>query len=209
MSPEERRRRIIAAAEVVFTSKGYAAANMDDVVRACGMSKKTVYKTFATKEQLFGDLVASSLEDAPRLDGKEMDQADGELLLREVMRAMASFILSPRQIALTRLVLAESLSAPELGAIFYETAVVRGQALMGETLRRIAAPAVVDHRGSDELAELLLGAFIGPRFFSSLLGRTSTPTPEEIHARIDWILDTLGPTLGLKTPGLKPRTKKA
>ncbi|WP_279483793.1 TetR/AcrR family transcriptional regulator [Aureimonas sp. SK2] len=197
MSQEERRRRIVAAAEETFTSRGYSAASMDDVVRACGMSKKTVYEMFDTKEQLFNEVVALSLESAPSLDWKDGQTLEGELLLRNVLRSMAAFILSPRQVALTRLVLAESPASPELGSIFYEAAVVRGQSMLAEAIRRIGSPVSTDVRHSEHLADLLIGTLLGPQFFSSLLGRTPAPTQDEIHARIDWLFDVLGPTLML------------
>lgn len=200
MSQEERRRRIVAAAEETFTSKGYAAASMDDVVQACGMSKKTVYGMFDTKERLFNEVVVASLENAPRLGPKGGEPAgDGIVSLRDVLREMAGFILSPRQVALTRLVLTESRSTPELGAIFYEAAVVRGQDMLTETIRRIGVPTPAGGHGPEQLADLLVGTLIGPQHFSALLGRTATPTQAEIHARIDWLLDILAPSLRLGT----------
>jgi len=200
MSLEERRRQIVAAAEETFTSKGYAAASMDDVVLACGMSKRTVYEMFDTKGRLFHDVVVSSLENAPRLDlNGGVQPSEGLMPLRDVLREMAAFILSPRQVALTRLVLTESHATPELGAIFYETAVVRGQDILTETIQRLGVPNPPGRHRPDELADLLVGTLIGPQHFSALLGRTATPTQAEIHARIDWLLEILAPALGLGT----------
>lgn len=195
MSLDERRRRIVAAAEKTFTSKGYVAASMDDVVQACGMSKKTVYGLFDTKQRLFNEVVVSSLENAPHLGLEGTEQGDdGEELLRDVLRAMAAFILSPQQFALTRLVLTESQSAPELGAIFYETVVDRGQDMLAEAIRRIGGPNPGGRR-PDEIADLLISTIIGPRYLSALLGRTDIPTQADIHVRIDWLLDILVPAL--------------
>ncbi|BDA84652.1 TetR family transcriptional regulator [Aureimonas sp. SA4125] len=198
MSADERRGRIVVAAEEVFTSKGYSTASMDDVVRACGMSKKTVYETFHSKEQIFHQIVTSSLDQAPRLDEARIGQACGEVLLRDVLRSMAAFILSPRQVALTRLVFTESQSAPEIAKIFFEVAVVRGQARLAETIRRIGGATPAGGRQSEELADLMVGTLLGPGFFSAILGLTVIPTQDEIHERIDWLLAILRPTLALK-----------
>src|SRR5215472_231015 len=58
ISEAERRRRVIAAAEQVFLEAGYGDATMDDVATRAGMSKKTLYQIFPTKEQLFAALIA-------------------------------------------------------------------------------------------------------------------------------------------------------
>ena len=45
--------RILAAAKPIFLSKGYEAASIDAIAGSAGISKKTIYARFATKEDLF------------------------------------------------------------------------------------------------------------------------------------------------------------
>src|SRR5262245_28078149 len=59
LSEAERRRRLLDAAERVFLDAGYGDATMDDVARKARMSKKTLYRLFPTKEQLFAAVMAS------------------------------------------------------------------------------------------------------------------------------------------------------
>lgn len=49
----ERRAQILAAALECFASKGYHAATMDDLVRASGLSKGSLYWHFASKQEVF------------------------------------------------------------------------------------------------------------------------------------------------------------
>lgn len=56
-SKEERRNEILGAALEVFIEKGYDKASMDDIVRASGLSKGTLYWYFKNKEALFVDLI--------------------------------------------------------------------------------------------------------------------------------------------------------
>lgn len=56
-SKEERRNEILSAALEVFIEKGYDKASMDDIVRASGLSKGTLYWYFKNKEALFVDLI--------------------------------------------------------------------------------------------------------------------------------------------------------
>lgn len=52
-----RRNDIILAAEKVFFKKGYLNATMDDVTKEAGFSKRTIYKYFNSKEQLYFEIM--------------------------------------------------------------------------------------------------------------------------------------------------------
>lgn len=49
---QQREERIIAAAEALLMERGYHAINMDEVARAAGLAKGTVYLYFRAKEEL-------------------------------------------------------------------------------------------------------------------------------------------------------------
>ncbi|WP_410571695.1 TetR/AcrR family transcriptional regulator [Amycolatopsis sp. cmx-4-61] len=70
----ENRRRILAAASVLFREKGYAGAAMPEVAKTAGVSVQTVYKAFANKATLlkavFDVTVAGDDEDVP-IAGRE------------------------------------------------------------------------------------------------------------------------------------------
>ena len=62
--PEARRAQILEAALRCFAEKGYHVATMDDLVRASGLSKGSLYWHFRSKEEVFlaaFDLVAEEL----------------------------------------------------------------------------------------------------------------------------------------------------
>ena len=46
-------------ASQVFLEKGFDAASMNDIARAAGVSKGTLYVYFANKEQLFVELIST------------------------------------------------------------------------------------------------------------------------------------------------------
>ena len=52
-----KRNDIILAAEKVFFKKGYLNATMDDVTKEAGFSKRTIYKYFNSKEQLYFEIM--------------------------------------------------------------------------------------------------------------------------------------------------------
>src|SRR5690242_18897442 len=51
---EERERRVLDAAAELFYARGVHEVGMDELVRATGLGKATVYRLFATKDALIG-----------------------------------------------------------------------------------------------------------------------------------------------------------
>jgi AcrR family transcriptional regulator len=67
VSPEEsvekntRADEIIAVAERIFTQKGFERASMDEIAAEAGLTKRTVYKYFFSKEELYFGVVLKGL----------------------------------------------------------------------------------------------------------------------------------------------------
>jgi AcrR family transcriptional regulator len=59
---EKRRREILDAAFLEFSTKGYAGASMEAIARRARASKETLYAWFENKETLLNTLFASRLE---------------------------------------------------------------------------------------------------------------------------------------------------
>ena len=117
----ERRQLLLDAAESVFVELGYSSASMDDIARRAGMSKKTLYRLFETKEALFAAVIAArrATLEATTESGDCPDVQTAEKVLRRFLGGIARFILAPRQAALYRLVIAESQRAPEIAHAFH------------------------------------------------------------------------------------------
>lgn len=60
LSAEERRHSILAAANQVFGERGYEHVRIDDVAAAAGISKALIYEHFASKEDLYIELMNSA-----------------------------------------------------------------------------------------------------------------------------------------------------
>ncbi len=56
------REKIASAASVLFLEKGIAATSMDDIAKAAGYSKATLYVYFENKEEIVGILVLDSMK---------------------------------------------------------------------------------------------------------------------------------------------------
>ena len=81
---------ILEAAIGLFRAKGYSAASMQDMAEACGMSKASIYKFYASKEELFTAAFVSChrtmLEQAAELDreGARRNWSPKEKLRRKI-----------------------------------------------------------------------------------------------------------------------------
>ena len=104
-SPKWRRRaearpaEIVAAAYEVFAEKGFAAARLDDIAAAAGVSKGALYLYFETKQDIFEAVVRDAV--GPNIDVIETMAAahPGPLadLLRMVVPRIAAVADRPRQ----------------------------------------------------------------------------------------------------------------
>ena len=56
------RENIVSAASVLFMERGIAATSMDDIAKAAGYSKATLYVYFENKEEIVGILVLNSMK---------------------------------------------------------------------------------------------------------------------------------------------------
>lgn len=59
----DKRQQIMAAAEKLFTSRRFHEIKMDDVARAAGVGKGTIYQYFEDKDVLFFEVATAGFED--------------------------------------------------------------------------------------------------------------------------------------------------
>ena len=121
---EAKRAAVLAAAQGLFLSNGFAGTSMDAVAEAAGVSKLTAYKYFGSKQELFAQSVAAKCESvfAP-LEVDHLAGHDIRACLVAFGKTFLSLILDPQAMAMHRLIAAERERTPELGRLFFENAV--------------------------------------------------------------------------------------
>jgi len=172
LSPSERRARILDAAGQLFIEEGYTASNMERVAQRCGMSKKTVYQAFESKEKLFAALVCDvDTHESAIPSVRETTAISPQKRLSDVLLQLAEWVLAPRQIGLTRLVIAEALSVPDLAAQFRGHAIERGRRMIRECMAEVSAGREVkSSEDLEELASMAFGAVIADLQLRALVG---------------------------------------
>jgi AcrR family transcriptional regulator len=185
LTDDARKALILQAAERVFDELGYGEATMEEVARSCGMAKKSVYKLFPDKAALFGALIDS--HDIPQLkssDRSRRDQTPEEQLSR-VLSQMCDYVLSPRQVLLTRLVISEAGKAPELCERFYRDCVVKGKTFIIGELERQGFKPLDGGPTPDMLADMFVGATLGTLHLRDLmLGADPAELRRELEERV-------------------------
>ena len=79
------RAKIVAAAAELFGAKAYDAVQMDDVARAAGIGKPTLYRYYPSKEELFLLMTEMALK---RVVGALGECRDSEAEAPDKLRAM-------------------------------------------------------------------------------------------------------------------------
>jgi TetR/AcrR family transcriptional regulator, mexJK operon transcriptional repressor len=151
-----KRRAIMAAARTLFLRNGYQGTSMDEIAALAAVSKQTVYKNFADKEQLFTDIVLNTLDqvgipllaEIGKLQGTENLGED----LRDLARGYLASVMQPQVLQLRRLIIGEANRLPGLAHLYYERAPER-------TLNALAGCfAHLAERGLLRVADPLLAA---------------------------------------------------
>jgi len=139
---EAKRSQIRAAAEQQFLDKGFGETSMDAVTAAAGVSKQTLYRYYATKAELFADVLGQLIAKpgplvSVRPSGTRLQtRANFKSLLTSLSQDYLTRVLEPRQLALLRVVIAEGSRFPELTESFRSTLPAVGGATFIAALER-------------------------------------------------------------------------
>lgn len=116
--------RLLDAAQAVFVEKGYARATVEDVAKAAGISRKTVYTRYANKDDILAAVIDRILDAA--LPSPEVDRAsptlaqDARTALRRIAADAAALSMRPEVAGLNRLIMAEAGQTPALADMFVD-----------------------------------------------------------------------------------------
>lgn len=142
------REKILAAAEGLFLAQGYHGTAMDTVTEAAGVSKQTVYAHFPSKEALFRAVIAHMTGGAVAAHRARVGDFVGDVpvarFLEDYAREQLAIVLTPRLMALRRLVIGEANRFPDLGRHLFDTG-------PGASLDRLTH-AMAGYRAQGELA---------------------------------------------------------
>ena len=114
---------ILDAAQRLFLDAGYDGVSLEEVGRAAGVTRQTVYNQFGSKEAVFQEVVRRHwntvrAETASAFSTME-NLTHPAAMLRSFASALLRFVAETDQVAFTRLVIAESRRRPWIAKEFY------------------------------------------------------------------------------------------
>ncbi|MHA6264061.1 TetR/AcrR family transcriptional regulator [Arenibacterium sp. CAU 1754] len=129
--------QVLAGAREVFLADGFEGASVDDIARAAGVSKATLYSYFPDKRLLFMEVVTN---ECTRMADRALELIDESASPREVLTIAASqivpFVLSDFAQGCFRICMAERDRFPELGQAFYASGPETGRARLAEYMAK-------------------------------------------------------------------------
>jgi TetR/AcrR family transcriptional repressor of mexJK operon len=179
--PTEKAESILAAARRMFLAGGFGAVSMDAIAREAGASKATLYAYFASKEELFGAVVAHEGEryfhgfSVPELDPRQVEASLGEIAQR-----FLELVLSPDAVAVNRITIAEAVRFPQLGEIFWRSGPERTRVQIEAFLRRADEAGTLAVPDPRLAAEQFIALLRGDAHLRQLLRLDEALAPEEL-----------------------------
>ncbi len=200
---EARPGEILEAAVNVFAQKGFAATRMDDIARAAGVTKGTIYLYFDGKEAVFKMLVRQSLgtQLARIMDNVKTREGSAKELIGFILTSIGNFLVSSDRVVLPKIILAEAGNFPELARFYREEIIEKGLGMLSGVIARGIADGEFRPLPPDHVARLC----VTPLLFVAIW-RTTFAAPDDVaydyagfvRTHIDVLLQ------GLSPPGDKP-----
>jgi AcrR family transcriptional regulator len=188
-----KRLQILSGARQVFLEHGFDAASMNDIVRAAGVSKSTVYAYFPSKEKLFEELISKDRRrQAEQAVVFERLERPIEEVLIDVGLRMARLVCADDSVAYLRMVLAVSAKFPAIGASFYEAgpayAIARISAYLQSKMDDGTLAKGDATHAATQFTELVQCGLVKPKLFASASLQPRLTVEETVRSGVQLFL---------------------
>jgi AcrR family transcriptional regulator len=195
-----KRRQIMDGARSDFLSAGFDGASMNDIARAAGVSKGTLYAYFASKDELFEAIIRGEYAQSAERLCTFRRKGDVRDMLNDFGVRLISHMAEPGRLALARVILAAAGKFPNVGRAFYEAAPLYGATRLAaelESLEKSGALKVPDpERAAWQFVDLCQ-SYVYKRL---LFGVVDSISHEDIEASVEAGVDVF-----MKAYGAAPR----
>lgn len=157
--------RIIETALELFAEKGYPGTSMNDIAKQLGLTKAALYKHYASKQEIFDAIVATTAAQYQEFTGRidiHVQEAGrdfsiftkiSEDTLAEKVRQIFSYSLHDETISrFRRMMTIEQFRSPELAALYSERFVDRLLQYHAAIFKELIRAGVIQNENPDTLA---------------------------------------------------------
>ena len=135
---DKRPAEIIGAALELFVERGYATTRLEDIAKAAGVSKASLYRYFDNKEALFKAMVKQVV--IPQIEKAETTVKDykGEIspLINGMVVNWWETVGETRICGIPKLIISEAANFPELAEFYVNEVIKRGRKLVMKMIQR-------------------------------------------------------------------------
>jgi AcrR family transcriptional regulator len=132
-----KRRQIMDGGRQVFLSAGFDGASMNDIARAAGVSKGTLYAYFDSKEGLFEAIIRGEYAQSAERLCTFRREGDAREMLKDFGVRLISKMADPYTRSLARVVIAAAEKFPNVGRAFYEAGPLYGATRLAAELQHL------------------------------------------------------------------------
>jgi AcrR family transcriptional regulator len=181
----QRRDEILEAATELFLEKGFSGYSIDDIIKRTGGSKRTIYKLFPCKQDLFGAIaqgvVRKVLEpiEIPTLAGRPIED-----VLREFGENYIAVKTSSEFSKLYRSILTEAARFPDTCRCVFESGPAQVNAALAEVLAHYEARGDVAFTNRELAAEQFIAMLRTERMLAASLGIEPQPNKAVIRRHV-------------------------
>jgi AcrR family transcriptional regulator len=180
-----KRRQILDGARRVFLADGFDGASMNDIARAAGVSKGTLYVYFDSKERLFEALIREDRQQQAERLVIPADAADPSAALARFGRELIALMTQPEMIAQVRIVIAATGKFPSIGRAFYESGPCFGEIRLAARLEAWRAAGALQFSDARVAARQFIDLCKSGVFNACLFAVTDRAAPEAIARNVD------------------------
>jgi len=184
-----KRRQILDGARAVFFAAGFDGASMNDIVRAAGVSKGTLYAYFESKEDLFKAIIRE--QKALTAERLCMFVSGGDVrdMLADFGRRLLFKLTDPEHISLARVVIGATEKFPAVGRALYEAGPLYGATRLAKELRRLEDAGHLKLPDPEHAAWQFVDLCQSGVYKRVLFGVADRAEPKEIEASVAAAVD--------------------
>lgn len=139
--PDDVRRAILDATLRLYLEKGYAGTNTDEVASLSSVSKQTIYRHFADKDDLVREAIKSLIAATEEQGAESFDvlaeSQDLERDLRLFARQHIFDVIRAENMQMRRRIISEADRFPDIALAWYEAAPKRAKEKLAASLARL------------------------------------------------------------------------
>ena len=172
-------RHVLEVATALFIEQGFSATSLEGIARVAGCSKASLYRRYASKEDLFKAVVAARgqllLEESSAVEATPKDPLDAT---REITRFFLDFMLRPETLEAYRIVIADGHRIPSVVEEMMKDIVEPFMAIISRLLRAAADAGQIEPADHDETTRVLMSLVLGWPLQTTMLRQNTLHDPQ-------------------------------